>query len=76
MGNVDSVDLHDIGPGPPHQNVPNVVPPLMFTGEENRELCDLLGRFLTVLHNWERLQPGCSPEGHPVTVARHQLRLQ
>ena len=76
MGNADSVDLHDIGPGPPHQNVPNVVPPLMFTMQESDQFCDLVGQFLTLLHNWERLKPGCAAEGHPVTVARHQLRLQ
>ena len=72
MGNAESafVDLQGIGPGNPHQNAPHgILFPMMFTHQEEEHFCALWGVFLNLLNDWERLQPGCPSEAHPVTVS-------
>ena len=70
MGSTQSANvLHATGPGNPHQNAPHAnAVPIAFTHQEEAQLCDLLGRFLNLLHNWGRLRPGCALKVHPVTV--------
>ena len=79
MGHTQSTptDLQEIGAGIPHQNVPNApMFNIVFTEEDEERFCALLGRFLNLLHNWERLKPVCAFKVYPVTIALDQLRLQ
>ena len=79
MGHTQSAltDLQEIGAGIPHQNVPNApMFNLVFMDEDEERFCALLGQFLNLLHNWERLKPVCAFKVYPVTITMYQLQLR